>query len=122
MDRLVPDFADLVERLNGADAMQYRFFRFDQAGGIKAAFLFVRMTGAMADLPAETLALTQAVQAILTWGPGAFLETSPPALHPDNEAVVLRPEIADLIRATYDPVLPVAADDKSHALRLATRT
>ena len=34
---------------------------------------------------------------------------------------VLRPEIGDLIRAAYDPVMPVAANDASHALRLAAR-
>jgi hypothetical protein len=33
----------------------------------------------------------------------------------------LRPEIAAVIRAAYDPVLPVAATDPSHALRLAAR-
>jgi hypothetical protein len=121
LDRLVPDLGPLVDRLQRADAAQYRFFRFDAAGGIRAAFLFVRMTGAMADLPAETLALTQAVQAALTWGPGAFAETSPLALHPETGAVVLRPEVADLIRAAYDPVMPVAAGDAAHALRLAAR-
>jgi hypothetical protein len=34
---------------------------------------------------------------------------------------ILRPEIGDLIRAGYDPVLPVMADDPSHALRLYAR-
>jgi len=34
---------------------------------------------------------------------------------------VLRPEIADLIRAGYDPVLPAVAADSSHALRLCAR-
>ena len=36
----------------------------------------------MAKLPAETIALTQAVQAILAWGEGAFATASPLALHP----------------------------------------
>ena len=121
LDRLVPDLGPLVARLQAENASQYRFFRFDDAGAIQAAFLFVRMQGTMADLPAETLALTQAVQAILTWGPGAFSETSPLALHPDNGAVVLRPEIGDLIRAAYDPVMPASARDSAHALRLAAR-
>jgi hypothetical protein len=34
---------------------------------------------------------------------------------------MLRPEIGALIRAAYDPVLPPAADDPSHALRLDAR-
>ena len=33
----------------------------------------------------------------------------------------MRPEIADVIRAGYDPVMPAVADDASHALRLAAR-
>jgi hypothetical protein len=35
--------ADLVARLEEGDANQYRAFRFDADGGIKAAFVFVRM-------------------------------------------------------------------------------
>jgi hypothetical protein len=33
----------------------------------------------------------------------------------------MRPEVAALLRAGYDPVMPVRADDASHALRLAAR-
>jgi hypothetical protein len=36
-------------------------------------------------------------------------------------AVMLRPEIAALIRAGYDPVLPAIAMDATHGLRLAAR-
>ena len=32
-----------------------------------------------------------------------------------------KPDLAQVIRAAYDPVLPVAATDPSHALRLAAR-
>jgi hypothetical protein len=34
---------------------------------------------------------------------------------------LLKPQIADLIRVAYDPVLPAAATDPAHALRLAAR-
>jgi len=34
---------------------------------------------------------------------------------------VLRPEIAAVIRAAYDPVLPAMSQDASHGLRLAAR-
>ena len=36
-------------------------------------------------------------------------------------ALVIGQELAALIRAAYDPVMPVAATDPSHALRLAAR-
>lgn len=120
LDRLVPELARLVPRLQGAGANQYRFFRFDAAGAIKAAFVFLRMDGHLAALPAGDLALAQTAQVILLWSEGAFAGASP--LAQVGGRVVLRPEIAALIRAGYDPVLPVAARDPSHALRLAART
>ena len=119
LDRLVPDLPALVARLQSAEANQYRFFRFDEAGGIKACFSFICMDKALSSVPAETLALNQMVQTILLWSDRAFTDTSPLALIKDK--AVLRPDIADLIRASYDPVLPIMADDPSHALRLAAR-
>ncbi|MFV2051680.1 hypothetical protein [Aliiroseovarius sp. YM-037] len=120
MDRLLPDLAPLVERLKAAGATQYRAFRFDDAGGIQACFAFVRMDDALAEIPAETIALGQMVQAILLWSDVAFAEKSPLAVAPGGETI-LRPEIAAVIRAGYDPTMPVAATDASHALRLAAR-
>ena len=58
---------------------------------------------------------------MLRWGEAAFAGSSPLALHPETGAAVLRPEIAEVIRAAYDPVLPDAAEDPSHALRLFAR-
>ena len=119
LDRLVPDLAALCDRLTEAGANQYRIFRFDPQGGIRAAFVFLRMDAHLAAVPAETLALSQAVQTILLWSDRAFADRSPLAMTDDG--VMLRPDIAALIRAAYDPVLPVAAQDPSHALRLAAR-
>lgn len=119
LDRLIPDLAALVGRLMAADANQYRIFRFDAAGAIRAAFVFLRMDADLAAVPAETLALSQAVQTILLWSDRAFQEASP--LGRVGDSVILRPEIAALIRAAYDPVLPSATREPSHALRLAAR-
>ncbi len=119
LDRLVPDLNPLVARLVAADANQYRIFRFDEAGAIKACFVFLRMDQHLSDVPAETLALSQAVQSMLLWSDLAFRDRSPLAVAGDT--TVLRPDIADVIRAAYDPVMPVAAQDATHALRLAAR-
>jgi hypothetical protein len=119
LDRLVPGLAALVQRLIAAGANQYRVFRFEASGAIRAAFVFLRMDEALAQRPAEVLALSQAVQTILLWSDRAFDGTSP--LVRLGERVILRPEIGAVIRAGYDPVLPVAAGDRSHALRLAAR-
>lgn len=119
LDRLVPDLVPLVGRLQQADANQYRIFRFDDRGGIKAAFVFLRMDDHLSQVPADMLALSQAVQVILLWSDMAFTDMPPLALI-DSKAV-LRPEVADVIRAAYDPVMPQAARDPSHAMRLAAR-
>ena len=119
LDRLVPDLEPLVARLQAADANQYRVFRFDGAGAIQACFVFLRMDKHLLKVPAQTLALSQVVQSMLLWSDLAFRERSPLAVA--GETTVLRPDIAALIRAAYDPVLPAAVDDPSHALRLSAR-
>ncbi|WP_298434937.1 hypothetical protein [uncultured Jannaschia sp.] len=119
LDRLIPELGPLVARLKTADANQYRIFRFDETGAIRACFAFIRMDAHLSDVPAETLALSQMVQAILLWSDTAFAGASP--LVVIDGTAVLRPEIADLIRAGYDPVLPAMDRDPAHALRLAAR-
>ncbi len=121
LDAMLPGLADTVARLERAGASQYRAFRFDEAGAIRACFSFLRMSGEMAALPAETLALGEAVRVMLTWGEAAFAEASPVGSHPETGAAVLRPEFAALIRAGYDPVMPPASTDPAHALRLWAR-
>ena len=119
LGKLVPDLGPLVARLQAADANQYRIFRFDPAGAIRAAFVFLRMDAHLAAVPADTLALSQAVQTILLWSDTAFTGHAPLALVGGH--AVLRPEIADVVRAAYDPVMPAMAQDPAHALRLAAR-
>jgi hypothetical protein len=119
LERLVPDLGAVCDRLQAADANQYRIFRFDAAGAIKAAFVFLRMDAHLNAVPAEALALSQAVQVIVLWSDMAFRETSPLGML--DGVAVLRPEIAGVIRAGYDPLLPVMARDVSHAFRVAAR-
>lgn len=119
LDRLVPELQGLVGRLVAADANQYRIFRFDADGAIRACFIFLRMDEQLSAVPAESLALSQAVQSIVLWSDAAFKDASALALV-DGHAV-LRPDIAGVIRAVYDPVMPSAAQDASHALRLSAR-
>ena len=117
LDRLIPDLVPLVDRLEAAEANQYRIFRFDEAGAIKACFVFLRMDRHLSAVPAETLALSQIVQSVVLWSDLAFRQRSPLAVA--GERTILRPEISALIRAAYDPVLPAMAMHPSHALRLA---
>jgi hypothetical protein len=119
LGRLVPELEGLVARLAAAGANQYRIFRFEASGAIKAAFVFLKMNESLASMEAETLALAQAVQTVVLWSDRAFDGTSP--LARVGQRVILRPEIGAVIRAGYDPVLPAMARDPSHALRLAAR-
>ncbi len=121
LGRLIPGLEELVGRLKGANASRYRAFRFDNDGAIQAAFVFLRMDEAMLNLPAEALVLGEAVQVMVTWGAEAFSEASPLAVIPESGATVLKPEIAAVLAASYDRMMPVAADDASHALRLFAR-
>jgi len=121
LDRLIEGLGPLVAKLKEADANQYRVFRFDERDAIKAAFVFLRMDQELSRIPADTLALGQVVQTILLWSDTAFTDTSPLARVPEGDRVILRPDIAGVIRAGYDPVMPAVAQDPSHALRLAAR-
>jgi hypothetical protein len=116
LDRLVPDLAPLCARLAAEGAHHYRLFRFDDQGAIRACFTFLRMNSALADLPAEDLALSEAARTILLWGEGA-----PTFLARVKGATVLSPAISALIRAAYDTVLPSSSRDPVQALRLAAR-
>lgn len=120
MDRMIPDLGPLVARLKAADANQYRIFRFDEAGAIKASFVFLRMDAQLSRVPADTLALAQVAQTILLWSDTAFTDRSVLAQAGEGQ-VILRPDIGAVIRAGYDPVMPAVAQDASHALRLSAR-
>ena len=119
LDRLVPGLGPLCDRLAARDANQYRLFRRDGAGAIKAVIVFLRMDDALSAMAAEDLALLQAVEAICLWSDSAFIGQAPLAQIAGR--AVLRPQIAAVIRAAYDPVMPVTSDDPSHALRLHAR-
>ena len=95
----------LPDRLARADADQYRMFRFDADGGIRACLGFLRMGGRLADSHPAHLAEALFMRCALTFA----------------QDIAPSPAMAALIRAAYDPVLPVAAMDPAHALRLAAR-
>ena len=119
LEEIVPELATLCPRLEAQGANQYRLFRFDPQGSIRAAFVFLRMDQALDAVPAEYLALAQAVQVILLWSDRAFATRQ--LLAWVDGKVMLRPGIAGLIRAGYDPILPDQSRDPAHALRLFAR-
>ncbi len=118
--QLLPELGTLVPRLIAADASQYRLFRFDPDGAIRASFVFLRMTGDFARRPAEEIGLEMAVKSILDWGPAAFAAQSP-LVHGQDGLARVDPLISAVVGAAYDPVLPTSARDAAHALRIFAR-
>jgi hypothetical protein len=107
----VPDLADLTgiadlpARLAGQSADQYRLFRFDDNGAIRACMVFMNMSGTLANAHPAALAERVMMQSALTFASEFTADE----------------KTAALIRAAYDPVLPVAVDQPVHAMRLAAR-
>ena len=120
LDKLVPNMSTLVEQLIEAEANQYRIFRFDNAGAIRACFVFVRMDENLMNVPAQTLMLSQALQSVLLWSDNAFRNSSPLLVSEDNHTL-LKPIVSNLIKVAYDPTLPNASDDNSLAVRMSAR-
>ncbi len=119
LEGLIPELAELLPKLQAQSANQYRLFRFESDGSIRAAFVFLRMDDALAGMAAEDLALIQAARVILLWGRDAFSKGSPLAIA--NGVGVLRPEIAGLIKVAYLPELPSASTDAALGMRLFAR-
>ncbi|NNU81268.1 hypothetical protein HMH01_12555 [Halovulum dunhuangense] len=121
LDRLVPDLSQLLDRLTQAGANQYRSFRFDADGAIRLCLIFLRYDADLAAVSARTLAVAQMAQSMLLWSDTAFRAESPVAVLAKGGEAIVRPEVAALIRAAYDPVLPAASRTPAHAHRLAAR-
>ncbi|MFD1059234.1 hypothetical protein [Paracoccus fistulariae] len=107
----IPDLEQLTgiqglpERLRDSQADQYRVFRFDDNGAIRACLGFVRMTGALSQAHPAQLAEALTMRSTLTFA----------------RDITPTPDLAALIRVAYDPILPPAATDASYALRLSAR-
>lgn len=120
LTKLIPGLDKLVSTLSGAGANQYRIFGFDESGAIRICITLLRYDEDLQKVSAQTLAVSQCLQAMLLWSDTAFAAESPIALTEDGRCIV-KPWYAAVVRAAYDPVLPQAATDASFGLRLAAR-
>lgn len=119
LENLVGGLSGLVRRAQAAGADQARLFRHEPDGAIRAAFIFLRMAGPLAEAPADALALDQAVRVLATFAEGGLPVGA--ATVDTGEGAMIAPAMARLLRALYDPLMPDVARDASHALRLAAR-
>ncbi|WP_045387209.1 hypothetical protein [Falsirhodobacter sp. alg1] len=104
LDHLIPDLPAFAAARAAEGAGVARLFRFDEAGAIRLAVVFLKIGDA--EIDPQALMLDQAARLMLTFA---------------GEPVLAADEMAGLIRAAYDPVLPARADDAAHAFRLAAR-
>lgn len=121
LDRMIPGLDGLINDLNHAGANQFRHFAFDDHGGIMMCILLIRMDGELSKMSVQALATDQMARSMLLWSEGAFLLKSPIGIIETNNMAIVRPNIAATIRAAYDKTMPVAAEDPTHTLRLASR-
>ncbi len=119
LENLVGGLSGLVKRAVAAGADQARLFRHEADGAIRAAFVFLRMAGPLADQPADALALDQAVRVLATFAEGGLPVGA--VTVDTGEGAVIAPPVGRMLRALYDPLMPDVARDASHALRLAAR-
>ena len=107
--RMLPDRSPPSQRLAALGANQYRAFRFEPSGAIKAALVFLRLDDHLTAQPAKDLALIQAALVICPWSAKTIADNPPLT------------DTAGLIRAGSAPALPVVARDSSHPLRITAR-
>lgn len=118
---LVDDFEAVLRRMGEENAHEFRIFRFDATGAIRAAIVFLRMDEALLAQPLETLSLYQMLRIMASWSEGAFDASPPISSEEPSGPAQPKPEISALLRALYDQSLPSSARDQSFALRLNAR-
>lgn len=118
LERILPEIGTLAAQLAEDEAEQYRLFRFDPEGGIRHCLTLMRISGALARMPADLIALGHAVATALDWAPGALAGG---IMRSGAEGAELRPDLIALMKAAYDPALPAVATDPAFAYRLSAR-
>ncbi|MBR9862284.1 MAG: hypothetical protein GYB24_02475 [Rhodobacteraceae bacterium] len=121
LDKLLPNFQRLMASLEEQGASRYRSFGFDREGAVQLCIVLIRVDAATEAMSLQTLGTSETFQSLLTWGEGAFADESPIAIIKSNNMCIVKPEYAAIVRAAYDPMMPAATEDPSHALRLSAR-
>jgi len=121
LEGLIPDLKTQIARLQTTTTKTFRIFAFDNDGSIKMCIQLIKVAEETAEMSIQTLATGETYQCLALFSPHAFLKESPIAVIKENGLCIPKPSYAALMRAAYDPVLPVAAKEATHAMRLAAR-
>jgi len=122
LQELIPNIKDIVEKLQFSSTKSYRIFSFDPEGGIKMCVQLIKVSDETAEMSIQALATGETFQCLALFSANAFINESPIAQISQNNLCIPKPKYAALVRAAYDPILPVASQDKTHALRLLARS
>lgn len=121
LEKLIPNLPKIIDSLKSEGASQYRTFTFDADGAIKFCVTIFNMSGAIADVPIQILTTGETFQCLALWSNDAFANDSPIGVIEENGLCVVKPDYASLLRAAYDPVLPVNVEDPAQMMRVAAR-
>ena len=121
LDKLIPNFVNLITELQEKNATRYRSFGFEKNGAIQLCVVLIRVDAATERMSLQTLGTSETFQSLLTFGENAFDVHSPIATIKVNNLCIVKPEYAAVVRAAYDPALPAASNDPAHALRVSAR-
>lgn len=121
LDKLIPNFVNLITELQEKNATRYRSFGFEKNGAIQLCVVLIRVDAATERMSLQTLGTSETFQSLLTFGENAFDAHSPIATIKVNNLCIVKPEYAAVVRAAYDPALPAASNDPAHALRVSAR-
>ena len=121
LDKLIPNFVNLITELQEKNATRYRSFGFEKNGAIQLCVVLIRVDAATERMSLQTLGTSETFQSLLTFGENAFDMHSPIATIKVNNLCIVKPEYAAVVRAAYDPALPAASNDPAHALRVSAR-
>ena len=121
LDKLIPNFVNLITELQEKNATRYRSFGFEKNGAIQLCVVLIRVDAATERMSLQTLGTSETFQSLLTFGENAFDVHSPIATIKVNNLCIVKPEYAAVVRAAYDPALPAASNDSAHALRVSAR-
>lgn len=119
--KAMPGLAKLGAEAERQGGNQFRTFQRDWRGGIKRCVAVIRTAaGRFDDLTPESMALRQAALSFLHWSIPGVVKLRLVMPGPDG-VDDLKPEVVALLRAAYDPAMPVSSRDPRHADQLAER-
>lgn len=121
LEKLIPNLKEIISTLQSNNINTHRVFSFEATGGIKLCVVLICLKGEVATISIDALTMRETFLALTLWSSSYFLKINPIAVIATNTLCVVKPKYAVVLRAIYNPILPNATTDKTHALRVFAR-